>query len=144
MFRSSHCWPRLATHKNQINNQQYLNLARDQRGHTETPRNMDSTEQDCLACDTLNFTACAALNTIQYPPVAQRRCVNFDEASTVDKHLGSHVTHRNQLGPVLQACVVLFQDLEKEETALSFAKSKVFPGKAEDSHWTVRYSKHLT
>lgn len=49
-------------------------------------------------------------------PVPERRGVNFNESSTVDKNLGSHMTHGDQLGPVFQAIVVLLQNLHKHKT----------------------------
>ena len=47
-------------------------------------------------------------------PVTKCRCVNFDEASTVEEHLGSHVTESDELGAVLQVTVVLLQNLSKD------------------------------
>lgn len=46
-------------------------------------------------------------------PVHETECVDLDEAGTVDEHLGSHVTQSNQLGPVLQTNVVLFEDFQQ-------------------------------
>lgn len=98
----------LAALRDQINNQQYLNLARNQRGHTEIPGIWAPGYKTASAFVHANSIPCMTLGAPQYPPITQRRCVNLDEASTVDEHLGSHVAHGNQLGPVLQTCVVLF------------------------------------
>ena len=48
-------------------------------------------------------------------PVSQGRGVNLNEAGAVDEHLGAHVAHGDQLGAVLQARVVLLQDLEAHQ-----------------------------
>lgn len=48
-----------------------------------------------------------------YQPVPERCRIDLDETGTVDENLGSHVTHCDQLGSVLQTSVVLLQNLDK-------------------------------
>lgn len=59
-------------------------------------------------------------------PVPERRRVNFNESSTVDKNLWSHMAHGDQLGPVFQAIVVLLQNLCKHKTVIDNNNSLCF------------------
>lgn len=65
-----------------------------------------------------DIRVCRASAGHRDPPVPERRGVNFNESSTVDKNLRSHMTHGDQLGPVFQAIVVLLQNLYKHKTVI--------------------------
>ena len=59
-----------------------------------------------------NLTLCTLPQPIAFcVPVAKTVGVQFDEASTVDEHLGSHVAQLNKLSAILQATAVLLQNL---------------------------------
>lgn len=55
-----------------------------------------------------NFLPFSHTETERDVPVSKRGGVYLDEAGTVDEDLGAHVTHGDQLSPVLQTSVVLF------------------------------------